>query len=117
MPAITNASAEALLADKYPHIRLFTVGQKTSSRAPLSDLGSVEAPWEVANHTNIAQGGRFGRFSAGTVALPSERCVTIASHTAARSVQSAGFLEGKFSMASAGIRLSGSSMTTGAVPR
>lgn len=64
MPAITNASAEALLADQYPHIRIFTVGQKTSSHTPLADLGSVEAPWEVANHTSIAQGGRFGRFSA-----------------------------------------------------
>ena len=64
MPAITNASEEAALADKYPHIRLFTVGQKTSSKTPIDDLQTIEQPWAVANSTSVAGGGGFGYFSA-----------------------------------------------------
>ena len=64
MPAIANASVEAALADKYPSIRLFTVGQGTSSKAPLDDLQSVAQPWSVANSTSVAGGGGFGHFSA-----------------------------------------------------
>jgi sialate O-acetylesterase len=64
MPAIENATAEAALADKYPTIRLFTVGQKTSSKIPLHDLQTIEQNWTVASHTTIAGGGRFGYFSA-----------------------------------------------------
>jgi len=52
------------VARRYPHIRLFTVGQKTSAKTPLSDLATIEQNWTVASHTSVAQGGRFGLFSA-----------------------------------------------------
>ena len=58
-----NASAETALADNYPLIRLFTVGQKNSSLIPFADLQYVEQNWSVASHTSIAVGGRFGIFS------------------------------------------------------
>ena len=48
----------------YPSIRLFTVGQKTSSATPLGDLQTIEQPWSVASHQSIAGGGGFGLFSA-----------------------------------------------------
>ena len=58
-----DAAQEIKLADRYPLIRLFTVGQMTASSAPLSDLHTVEAPWAVANHTSITGPG-WGSFSA-----------------------------------------------------
>merc|ERR1712048_20393 len=64
MPAITNASVEAAHADAYPSIRLFTVGQKTSSPTPLDDLQTIEQMWSVANHTSVSGNGGFGYFSA-----------------------------------------------------
>lgn len=64
MPAIENAAAEAKRADAYPLIRLFTVGQKTSSTTPLDDLQTIEQRWSVANHTSIGGKGGFGYFSA-----------------------------------------------------
>lgn len=64
IPAIENATAEIALADHYPSIRLFTVGQKTSSATPLGDLQTIEQPWSVASHQSIAGGGGFGLFSA-----------------------------------------------------
>ena len=63
MPAIENASTEIAMADKYPMIRLFTVGQKTSSKTPLHDLQTIEQNWTVASHTTVAGGGGFGYFS------------------------------------------------------
>ena len=42
VPAIANATEEIALADRYPLIRLFTVGQKTASSAPLDDLQTIE---------------------------------------------------------------------------
>jgi hypothetical protein len=71
MPGITNASYEASLADSYPTVRLFTVGQGTayqSGRNPLENLLTVEQNWTVASSKSIAQPGaagiQFGVFSA-----------------------------------------------------
>jgi sialate O-acetylesterase len=71
MPGITNASHEALLADNYPTIRLFTVGQGTpyqSGRQPLDNLLTVEQNWTVASSKSVAApaaaGIQFGVFSA-----------------------------------------------------
>ena len=72
MTVITNASSEAARADSYPDIRIFTVGQGTSSTMPIDDLQTIEQPWSVANHTSIASGSgdyprdkdAFGYFSA-----------------------------------------------------
>jgi sialate O-acetylesterase len=64
IPAVTNSSEEAANANNYPHIRLFTVGQGTSSRTPLNDLRTIEQPWAVANATSVSGGGGFGHFSA-----------------------------------------------------
>jgi len=64
MPAIENASAEAALADSYPLIRLFTVGQGTQSKTPLDDLQTIEQAWSVADRTSIGGRRRFGHFSA-----------------------------------------------------
>ena len=50
LSAVTNASAEVLLADHYPQIRVFTVGQGTrASPQPLSDLWTIVQPWSVAS--------------------------------------------------------------------
>jgi sialate O-acetylesterase len=68
MPAIENASAEAVLADSYPLIRLFTVGWGTASKILLDDLQTIEQAWSVADHTSIGGTGTsvagFGYFSA-----------------------------------------------------
>ena len=50
IPGTTNSTEEAERADHYPHIRLFTVGQGTSSEGtPLQDLQTVEQHWTVAS--------------------------------------------------------------------
>jgi len=59
-----NATQYANEANAYPAIRLFTVGQKTSSNTPLSDLQTVEEPWVVASNKSVSNGARFGYFSA-----------------------------------------------------
>jgi len=64
MLAVTNKSTEIELANNYPTIRLFTVGQKTKSNTPLRDLQTIEQNWSVANNVSIAGGGGFGWFSA-----------------------------------------------------
>jgi len=64
MPNIANASREVSRADKYPSIRLFTVGQGTRSTTPLDDLQTIEEQWSVSNSTSIAGNGGFGYFSA-----------------------------------------------------
>jgi sialate O-acetylesterase len=51
-----NASAEIAQANKYPYIRLFTVGQAKYSFVPLNDLASVEQTWTVAS--SAAVGGK-----------------------------------------------------------
>jgi hypothetical protein len=62
--AIANASEEIQMANAYPLIRLFTVGQKTSSKTPLNDLQTIQQNWSVTSNTTIAGGGGFGYFSA-----------------------------------------------------
>jgi len=64
MPAIENATEESMHADGFPLIRLFTVGQKTSSPTPLDNLQTIEQQWAVASHATVAGGGAFGYFSA-----------------------------------------------------
>lgn len=63
MAANTNRSVEEQLANKYPTIRLFTVGTKTSSNTPLNDLQTISQNWSVANNVSISDGSKFGRFS------------------------------------------------------
>jgi len=64
IPAITNSSYEIQLANKYPDIRLFTVGDGTTSRVPLNNLATIQQLWSVASNTTIAGDGGFGYFSA-----------------------------------------------------
>jgi sialate O-acetylesterase len=64
IPATTNSTAEALRANDYPHVRLFTVGQGTSSDTPLKDLQTIEQQWSVANSATVSNDNGFGYFSA-----------------------------------------------------
>ncbi|CAB9499160.1 Sialate O-acetylesterase [Seminavis robusta] len=70
IPGATNGTTEANKGNRYPHIRVFTVGQKTASKTPLPDLQTVEQPWSVANnhslYTNVfyVNGGGYSHFSA-----------------------------------------------------
>lgn len=48
-----NASQEISQANRYPHIRVFTVGQGTISNKTLDDFETVEQPWSIANSTSI----------------------------------------------------------------
>eukprot|EP00037_Helgoeca_nana_P006386 m.58951 g.58951 ORF g.58951 m.58951 type:complete len:520 (+) comp17275_c0_seq1:52-1611(+) len=59
-----NAAAYRKEADKYPSIRLFTVGQGTKSHVPRSDLATIEQNWEAASSTTVSDGSRFNYFSA-----------------------------------------------------
>ena len=53
MPAVYNATAERQEANKYPNIRIFTVGHATQSPTPLRDLQTVWEPWQVASNETI----------------------------------------------------------------
>jgi len=53
VPATTNSTAEAALADAYPDIRFFSVGHATQSATPLQDLQTVWEPWQVASASSI----------------------------------------------------------------
>ena len=64
VPAITNSTEEIKRAAEYASIRLFTVGQKTSSKVPLDDLQTIEQNWSVASAKTVAGNGGFGYFSA-----------------------------------------------------
>ena len=67
MSAVANQSKEIAAADRYPHIRLFTVGQATQNgpgEPSLLDLRTVQQPWSVAGNSTVAAGGEFGVFSA-----------------------------------------------------
>lgn len=55
VPAMTNATAEIAAADRYPHIRIFTVGIGTQSAVPLRDLQTVREGWQVASSRTISQ--------------------------------------------------------------
>ena len=56
-------TAEIAAANNFPLIRLFTVGQGTQSRTPLSYLNTTEQPWAVASSASVATGG-WNAFSA-----------------------------------------------------
>ncbi len=58
-----NASAE-IAAANFPRIRLFTVGQGTSSTTPRVALGSIEQPWSVCTPQSVSNNNDFGWFSA-----------------------------------------------------
>ena len=64
IPAIANSSQETQRANNYPNIRLFSVGQKTSSKTPLTNLGSIQEAWSVASNNTVNDGNGFGIFSA-----------------------------------------------------
>lgn len=65
VPGNENADAYIKEADSYPNIRLFTVGQGTSSPTPLNDLVTIEQHWEVASSKSVkGTGDGFGYFSA-----------------------------------------------------
>lgn len=55
VPALTNSTDEAQLANAYPHIRIFSVGHATSSNVPLLDLQTVWEPWQVASNLTIRE--------------------------------------------------------------
>lgn len=55
MPASTNSSAEANIADHHPEIRIFSVGHATSSPTPLHDLQTVWEGWQIANNHTIRE--------------------------------------------------------------
>lgn len=58
-----NGTAE-IAAANYPRIRLFTVGQGTSSATPRVALGTIEQPWAVSSPESVSNGNDFGWFSA-----------------------------------------------------
>eukprot|EP00117_Sycon_ciliatum_P049925 scpid15436/ scgid35319/ Sialate O-acetylesterase; Sialic acid-specific 9-O-acetylesterase; Yolk sac protein 2; Sialate O-acetylesterase small subunit; Sialate O-acetylesterase large subunit len=58
-----NATSEVEKADKYEDIRVFTVGQKTSSATALTELATIEQNWTVASRASIG-GGNWTYFSA-----------------------------------------------------
>ena len=58
-----NASAEIAAAANYPNIRVFTVGQGTSSTSPLKNLATIEQNWTVASPGSIGE-GNWSAFSA-----------------------------------------------------
>ena len=60
---VPNVTAEAEAANDYPLIRVFTVGQGTSSTTPLSELATVEQNWTVASNTSVG-GAPWAVFSA-----------------------------------------------------
>lgn len=68
MSAVTNATVEMQAADKYPNIRLFTVGQGTSSIVPFYDLQTIEQTWSVSSQQAVGGAStadpKFGYFSA-----------------------------------------------------
>ena len=64
IPAITNSSYETQRANDYPLIRLFSVGQGTSSKTPLMNLATIQETWSVASNTTVNNGNGFGIFSA-----------------------------------------------------
>jgi sialate O-acetylesterase len=60
-----NAAAYAKEASNYPNIRLFTVGQGTSSKGvKLMDLKTIEQKWVAAGPKSVTDGSAFNYFSA-----------------------------------------------------
>jgi sialate O-acetylesterase len=58
-----NATEEIKRADAFPLIRLFTVGQGSSSDAPLPELNTTEQAWTVASSASVGSGD-WSEFSA-----------------------------------------------------
>jgi len=58
-----NATEEIQAADKYSSIRLFTVGQGTSSATPLTEFTTISQGWSVASATTVGVGD-WNEFSA-----------------------------------------------------
>jgi len=54
---VPNVTAELADANNYPNIRVFTVGQGTTSTTPLRELGSIEQAWVAASNASIGLGG------------------------------------------------------------
>ena len=64
LPANTNSTEEVATAAKaYPHVRVMTVGQRTSSPTRLTDLHTVQWRWSSTTPAAMDAGGRFGQFS------------------------------------------------------
>lgn len=64
LPANTNSTQEVATAAKaYPHVRVMTVGQRTSSPTRLPDLHTVQWRWSSTTPAAMDAGGRFGQFS------------------------------------------------------
>ena len=59
-----NAAAYREEANKYPDIRLFTVGQGTKSSTPMQDLATILQDWVAAANTTVSDGSKFNYFSA-----------------------------------------------------
>jgi len=58
-----NSTAEIAAANRYPNIRLFTVGQANVSNVPLAELSNIEQTWVPASSTSVG-GGDWSYFSA-----------------------------------------------------
>jgi sialate O-acetylesterase len=58
-----NATEEIKKADAFPLIRLFTVGQSSSSNVPLLELNTTEQTWSIASSASVG-GGDWSEFSA-----------------------------------------------------
>ena len=52
MDICNNATAEIASANSYPNIRVFTVGQGTSSNTPLTQLGTIAQKWTSASSSS-----------------------------------------------------------------
>ncbi|XP_062522422.1 sialate O-acetylesterase-like [Corticium candelabrum] len=48
-----NASEEIARANLYPNIRLMTVGQRTASPTPLTELQTIEQEWSIASNESV----------------------------------------------------------------
>lgn len=67
MPAIFNASAEVLVADDYPFIRILSVGQDAGlpqASIPLDDVYSIQMPWIEGSSTTVNGSLVFSYYSA-----------------------------------------------------
>jgi len=58
-----NATNEIAAANDYPRIRLFTVGQGTSSASPLTEFSTISQTWSVASAATVGVGD-WNEFSA-----------------------------------------------------
>jgi sialate O-acetylesterase len=59
---IPDMDAEISAADKYPLLRLFTVGQLTTATSPLQELSTIDQPWAVSSAEAVSEA--WAHFSA-----------------------------------------------------